>query len=133
MLPLPLTFGLVPTFIDLCKCRSSWICIFVLDHMFLSELFFGNLTRKLNYLFFALYVSHVSKLTIIVIGKCIECALLTFDLVGCECILLIAICFCIFWYLQICFMLCCHYLTRLNPDFFFDWSVIGCFLETPFR
>ena len=29
MLPLPLTFGLVPILIDLCKCRSSWICIFV--------------------------------------------------------------------------------------------------------
>ena len=29
MLPLPLTFGLVPIFFELCKCRSSWICIFI--------------------------------------------------------------------------------------------------------
>ena len=29
MLPLPLTFGLVPILLDCCKCGSSWICIFV--------------------------------------------------------------------------------------------------------
>ena len=95
--------------------------------MFLSELFLGNLTRKLIYLCFALYVSQVSDSTIIVIWKCIEFALLTIDLLGFERILLIAICFCIFWYLQICFMLCCHCLTRLNLDFFLDWSIIECF------
>ena len=99
-----------------------------LDHMFLSELLFGNLTHKLIYLCFALYVSQVSESTIIVIWKCIEFALLTFDLVGFERILLIAICFCIFWHLQICFMLCCHCLTRLNLDFFLDRSIIDCFL-----
>ena len=77
---------------------------------------------------FALYVNQVTEPTIIVIWKCIEFALLTIDLLGFERILLIAICFCIFWYLQICFLLCCHYLTRLNSDFFFDWSVIECFL-----
>ena len=87
------------------------------------------MTRKLIYLCFALCVSQVSDSTIIVIWKCIDFALLTFDLVGFECILLIALRFCIFWYIQICFMLCCHCLTRLNLEFFLDWSVIECFLR----
>ena len=133
MLPLPLTFGLVPIFLDLCKCRSSWICIFVLNHMFLSELYFGNLTRKLNYLCFALCASQVFDSTIIVIWKCIEFALLTFDLVSFERTLLIALCFCIFWYLQICFMLCCHCLTRLNLEFSLIGSSLSVSLETLFR
>ena len=128
MLPLPLTFGLVPILIDLCKCRSSWIYIFVSR----PYVFVGTLLCQFDSLIdlpcFALYVSHVSKLTIIVIGKCIEFALLTFDLVGFERILLIAICFCIFWYFRICFLPCCHSLIRLNLEFFPDWSVIECFL-----
>ena len=75
MLPLTLTFGFVPIFIDLCKCRSSWICIFISRPYVFVRLFFGNLTRKLIYLCFASYVSQVSDSTIIVIWKCIEFAL----------------------------------------------------------
>ena len=120
-------FELVPIFLDLCKCRSSWICIFISRPYVLSELFFGNLTSKLIYLCFASYVSQVSDSTIIVIWKCIEFALLTIDLLSFERTILIALRFCIFWYLQICFLLCCHCLTRLNLEFFFDWIVIECF------
>ena len=128
MLPLPLTFGLVPTFIDLCKCRSSWICIFVLNHMFLSELFFGNLTRKLIYLCFALCVSQVSDSTIIVIWKCIEFALLTIDLLSFKAYYPHRLMFLyVLVYIQICSLLCCHCLTRLNLEFFLDWSIIECF------
>ena len=73
-----------------------------------------------------MYVSQVSEPTIIVIWKCIEFALLTIDLLSFKRTILIALCFCIFWYLQICFLLCCHCLTRLNLDFFLDWTVIEC-------
>ena len=53
---------------------------------------------------------------------------LTIDLLSFERTIFIALCFCIFWYLQICFLLCCRCLTRLNLEFFLDWSVIECFL-----
>ena len=96
--------------------------------MLLSELFFCNLTHRLIYLCFTLYVGQVSGLTIFAIWKCIEFALLIFDLLSFERIILIALCFQIIWYLQICFLLCCHRLTRLNLDFFFDWRVLECFL-----
>ena len=118
MLPLPLTFGLVPIFIDLYKCRSSWICIFVSRPYVFVRTLLWQFDSQIDLPCFVLYVSQVTEPTIIVIWKCIEFALLTIDLLGFERILLIAICFCIFWYIQICFMLCCHCLTRLNLEFF---------------
>ena len=89
MLPLPLTFGLVPIFLDLCKCRSSWICIFVSKpYVFVGTLLW-QFDSQIDLPCFALYVSQVSEPTIIVIWKCIEFALLTFGLVSFERILLI--------------------------------------------
>ena len=125
MLPLPLTFGLVPIFFELCKCRSSWICIFVSRPYVVGTLLW-QFDSQIDLPLFCFVCESSIGTHYIVSWKCIGFALLTFDLVGFERVLLIALCFCIFWYLQICFLLCCHCLTRLNLDFFLDWTVIDC-------
>ena len=105
-----------------------------LDHMFLSELFFGNLTHKLIYLCFALYVSQVSDSTIIVIWKCIEFALLTIDLLSFKRTILIALRFCMFWYISRSIS---YFVVIVWQDWTSSSSLIGAslsiFLETLFR
>ena len=105
MLPLPLTLDLFQFSLIFVNADRVGSVLSFLDHMFLSELFLDNLTRKLIYLCFALYVSQVSDSTIIVIWKCIEFALLTIDVLSFKLTIFIVLCFCIFWYPQICFLL----------------------------
>ena len=75
-----------------------------------------------------LYVSQVFDSIIIVIWKCIEFALLTFDLVSFERTLLIALCFLYILVSPDLFHALLSLFDKIEPRVLFDWTVIECFL-----